>query len=77
MLHLIPLSLLVFREIICWKTQDMLVGPESFSNSSITKHYDSPFLDVPMNTKGEIRGSSKGSSALVATSSISQPRKQD
>lgn len=50
----------------------MLIRRESFSNSAITVQYDLPCLDVPMNTKGQIRGSSK-SSALVAT----RPRKQE
>ena len=67
MLHLIPLSLFVLERSFCWKTQDMLIRRESFSISAITMQYDSPCPDLPMNTKGQIGDSSKGS-ALVATS---------
>ena len=68
MLHLIPLSPFFFERSFCWKTQDIFLNRrESFFNLAITMQYGSPCPDLPMNTKGQMRDSSKGS-ALVATS---------
>ena len=53
----------------------MIIRRDSFPNSTITMQYESPYLDVPMNTKGQIKGSSNVS-ALVAISGIGPPRKQ-
>ena len=68
-----PVITFCFGEIISSKMQDLIIRRDRFATQQPPC---STNLDVPMNTQGQIRCSSKGL-ALVAISGIGQPCKQE